>query len=84
MLGYSGNGKNYADWYPGDEYVDIAGADSYSVGANANLYNAVEKVVGSEMPICYHECGTNPTVKQLTDSKAKWGVVHDVAHLSAH
>ena len=72
VLGYSGNGKNYDKWYPGDEYVDIAGADSYSTGANAKLYNAVVKVAGSEKPVCYHECGTNPTVQQLRDSKAGW------------
>ncbi len=72
VLGYSGNGRNYDKWYPGDEYVDIAGADSYSDGANANLYRRVQTVVGEEVPICFHECGRIPTVKQLKDGKADW------------
>lgn len=72
VLGYSGNGKGYAGWYPGREYVDIAGADSYNDGANQHLFVRVRQVVGSDMPICFHECGRIPTVKQLKDSKAGW------------
>lgn len=72
VLGYSGNGKGYDKWYPGDEYVDIAGADSYSDGANAKLYTKVQDVAGDKMPICFHECGRIPTVKQLSDGKADW------------
>ncbi len=72
VLGYSGNGRNYDKWYPGDEYVDIAGADSYNDGANANLYTKVQNVAGEKMPICFHECGRIPTVKQLSDEKADW------------
>ncbi|MGN0696845.1 MAG: glycosyl hydrolase, partial [Oscillospiraceae bacterium] len=72
VLGYSGNGKGYEKWYPGDEYVDIAGADSYSDGANGNLYKNVSKVVGDDMPICFHECGRIPTVEQLEKADADW------------
>lgn len=72
VLGYSGNGRGYASWYPGDDYVDIVGADSYNDGSNANLYNKVNNVVGYDMPICFHECGKIPTVSQLIKDKAKW------------
>lgn len=72
VLGYSGNGKGYESWYPGNEYVDIAGADSYTDGANGNLYKNVSKVVGDEMPICFHECGRIPTVEQLEKADADW------------
>ncbi len=72
VLGYSGNGKNYDKWYPGDEYVDIVGADSYADGANAGLYKKVEEIAGKEIPICFHECGRIPSVKQLKDKKAGW------------
>ncbi len=71
-LGYSGNGRDYENWYPGDEYVDIAGADSYSDGANANLYDKVEQVVGGNVPICFHECGRIPTVEQLDEHNTDW------------
>lgn len=72
VLGYSGNGRNYEKWYPGDEYVDIAGADSYNDGPNTNLYGKVLKVVGEEMPICFHECGRIPNVQDLLDSFTPW------------
>lgn len=72
VLGYSGNGNGYDKWYPGDEYVDIVGADSYNDGANGRLYNQVTKVVGDEVPICFHECGRIPTVEQLEKADAKW------------
>lgn len=72
VLGYSGNGKGYENWYPGNEYVDIAGADSYSDGANGNLYTNVCKAVGDAMPVCFHECGRIPTVEQLKNAGAKW------------
>lgn len=72
VLGFSGNGRSYDKWYPGDEYVDIAGADSYNDGANQGLFATVRKVVGEEMPVCFHECGRIPTVKQLQNGKAGW------------
>lgn len=72
VLGYSGNGKGYGKWYPGDGCVDIIGADSYSDGANEKLYKKVTEAAEKEMPICFHECGRIPTVKQLKDSKAEW------------
>lgn len=72
MLGYSQNGRDYDRWYPGDKYVDIVGADSYTDGANENLYKAVDKIEKKEMPICFHECGRIPTVDQLHDGNADW------------
>lgn len=72
VLGYSGRGDGYEDWYPGDEYVDVVGADSYDGGACKHLFTKVKKVVGDRKPICFHECGQNPTVEELTDSGAKW------------
>ncbi len=72
VLGYSGNGKLYENWYPGDEYVDIAGADSYSDGANGHLYTKVSEVVPADMPVCFHECGRIPTIEQLNKDNTDW------------
>lgn len=72
VFGYSGNMIDFDDWYPGDEYVDVAGGDSYSDGANARLYKTVVDVVGKDMPVCFHECGRIPTVKELKDRKVYW------------
>lgn len=72
VLGYSENGRGYDKWYPGDEYVDIAGADSYNDGANEKLYKKVTKVVGDKAPVAFHECGRIPTVQQLQKGNAGW------------
>ena len=72
VLGLSERGEDYRKWYPGDKYVDIAGADSYIDGPNENLYKNVKKVVGRKMPICFHECGKIPTVDELHSAKANW------------
>lgn len=72
VCGFSGNGINYDNWYPGDAYVDIAGADSYNDGANTKLYKLVKNFVGEKKPICFHECGRIPTAKQLQEEKADW------------
>ena len=52
--------------------MDIAGADSYTDGANANLYNLVKNTAGENIPICFHECGRIPTAEQLKTGKANW------------
>lgn len=72
VLGYSQNGAGYEKWYPGDEYVDIAGADSYKDGANGKLFDNVKKVVGENRPIVFHECGKIPTVDELKKANADW------------
>lgn len=72
VCGFSGNGRDYDKWYPGDEYVDIVGADSYTDGANAKLYVLVKRLIGDDMPICFHECGRIPTVAQLKEHNTNW------------
>ncbi len=72
LLGYSGNGGNMAAWYPGDDYVDLIGADSYTPGANGHLYAQVAKVAPAGMPIVFHECGTIPTQAQMAEEHAPW------------
>ena len=55
-------GKPDAAWYPGDAYVDIAGADTYSKdnAPQAGMYRAMQSIVGTRKPITYHECGIPP------------------------
>ena len=72
VLGFSHKNEMYKDFYPGAEYVDIAGADSYEEGAHRDLFKAVKKVVKNEKPICFHECGTIPTVDELKKDGAEW------------
>lgn len=72
VYGYSGNGGNMAAWYPGDSYVDLVGADSYTPGANGSLYEECDVLAPEGMPIVFHECGTIPTEKQMKDQGAAW------------
>lgn len=68
VLGFSHNGEKIKKWYPGDEYCDIAGADSYDVkenGAEERLFKVVNKVTGGRKPLIFHECGLIPTEQQL-------------------
>ncbi|MBR5320548.1 MAG: mannan endo-1,4-beta-mannosidase A and B [Clostridia bacterium] len=72
VLGYSHKNEMYKEFYPGDNYVDIAGADSYDVGAHGDLFKAVKKTVKSNKPVCFHECGTIPTVAEIKQENANW------------
>ena len=51
VLGYSGEVKD--GWYPGDEYCDIVGSDTYD---NSTNYPAWRKLVKlTDKPRCFHE-----------------------------
>lgn len=71
VLGYSHMSVAYADWYPGDAYVDVIGADSYNGGAENRLYKLVAEVTKSK-PYAFHECGTNPTEEELKTTPWAW------------
>ncbi len=72
VYGYSGNGGDMAAWYPGDNYVDLVGADSYTDGPNTNLYEECVSITPEGMPIVFHECGTIPTEEELTSTETDW------------
>lgn len=72
VYGYSGNGGAMADWYPGDAYVDLVGADSYTDGPNTDLYEECVSVAPEGMPIVFHECGTIPTEEELVSTETDW------------
>jgi hypothetical protein len=79
VLGYCHNGTDYgvdlADWYPGNRYCDVVGADSYEVsqnGAEGRLFNPVYKVVGNAKPLAMHETGLIPTPRQFKTVPWVW------------
>lgn len=72
VYGYSSNGGVMAEWYPGDAYVDLVGADSYAAGAESRLYEECVDVAPEGMPIVFHECGMIPTEQEMKDAKAEW------------
>lgn len=70
----------YADkpdgaWYPGRQYVDIAGADTYQTEEKIPrrvMYNTVKAIVGDTMPIPMHECGIPPDPATSFAQGVKW------------
>ena len=79
VLGYSHNGTDYgenlANWYPGNRYCDIVGADSYEVsqnGAEGRLFNPIYKIVGRAKPLAMHETGLIPSSAQLREVPWVW------------
>lgn len=78
VLGYSHDsydwGNDIRQWYPGNDYVDIIGADSYEVnenGAERRLYNPVKSICNDSKMIVLHETGKIPTVSQF--KSVPWG-----------
>lgn len=72
VLGYTGEPS--ASYYPGDQYVDVAGADTYvnDNGSLVALYNNVEKIVGKNRPIALHENGPIPDPDKVVKDGANW------------
>ena len=65
VLGYTKDVQ--ASYYPGRQYVDIAGADVYvdDHGPLSEMFGAVKAVVGDSVPICLHENGPIPDPARL-------------------
>lgn len=72
VLGYTGEPK--VTYYPGDQYVDIAAADTYvsDNGSLITLYRNVEKIVGKNRPIALHENGPIPDPDKVIADGADW------------
>jgi hypothetical protein len=73
VLCYTGSPD--AAWFPGNQYVDIAGGDEYAStnDPQLNLYNNVKKAVAPNlMPTTLHECGIPPNSDQCLSTGAMW------------
>jgi hypothetical protein len=69
------DGSPDAKWYPGKQYVDIAGGDTYGVGSTTQIgiFNQVKKIMGKDtVPIVYHECGVPPDPDLCLVQGATW------------
>ena len=69
-LGYCGDVND--GWYPGDEYVDIIGADTYvnHTESLVNIYAKTAQVAGK--PVCLHENGPIPDPDKMKADGAGW------------
>ncbi|MEU4215624.1 glycosyl hydrolase [Actinoplanes sp. NPDC026623] len=68
------NGSPQSSFYPGKQYVDVGGADTYvsDHGPLTSLYNSTRAIVGGTVPIALHENGAIPDPDQLQSSGARW------------
>ncbi len=82
VQGFSHNGEKINKWYVGDGFCDIVGADSYDGGGQNELYKTVKNVHAKNKPICYHECGENPTAEQLKETKWLWFMTWHTEYLT--
>ena len=64
------------DWYPGDDYVDIVGADIYLNDKNySTSFSMFDKIVGiheGKKIITLSETGVVPDAQALDDESARW------------
>ena len=78
VLGYSNKyTKGHTEWYPGDEYVDIIGADTYAAAqaqkGYSNMYDQLAtSFPDTKKPMTLHECGKLPNSGALQENKAEW------------
>ena len=77
------NGSPNSAWYPGKQYVDIGGADTYAGdhGPLTSMYNSARNVYGSTIPIALHENGRIPDPSQMQSAGARW-VLFNTWHTS--
>ncbi|WP_419194473.1 glycosyl hydrolase [Novipirellula herctigrandis] len=61
-----------AKWYPGDEFVDIIGADTYDPGPHAEMYQSLKQEFGNRVLTCLHECGPIPAPTELQKGTTNW------------
>lgn len=66
---------NDADWYPGDEYVDIVGRDIYREGDHSSQvleFNEMVSLYEGKKMVTISECGSFPDVDNLVADAAGW------------
>ena len=65
----------YADfvidgWYPGDEYCDIIGSDTYDNSTHKAGWLRLKEL--TDKPMAFHECGNVPTIDEFERDGALW------------
>ena len=70
VLGYSGKVKD--GWYPGDEYCDIIGSDTYDNSTNKKAWAKLQNVTQANKPLAFHECGRVPLPSSFENAGCIW------------
>jgi mannan endo-1,4-beta-mannosidase len=70
---------NDADWYPGDQYVDIVGRDIYTRGDHSSQvaeFNRIYALFGGKKIVAYTEAGSIPDPDNQQKDGAAWSWVN--------
>lgn len=68
VLGYTDSIMD--NWYPGNEYCDIIGSDTYDGTTNSKAFKKLAAI--ADKPIAFHECGNIPSADRFEKDKAIW------------
>lgn len=82
VAGFSDRGKKILSWYPGDEYCDIIGADTYQTDIFSKLYTKMRFITLNKKPLCLHECGDNPVASEFEKSPWSWFMTWHTEYLT--
>ena len=66
---------NDADWYPGDQYVDIIGRDNYDNKDHSSIkaeFDALAEISGHKKMVTLSECGSIPNIYSMLDGGDMW------------
>jgi hypothetical protein len=67
------SGSPSAAYYPGKEYLDVSGPDTYDENQPfTGLYGTAKGVIGDTVPMPLHETGRIPTPSQMFPNAAPW------------
>lgn len=71
LMPYSGTPS--AAYYPGKQYLDLSGPDTYAENQPfTGLFNNAKGIIGNDVPIALHETGRIPTPSAMFPSAAPW------------
>ena len=69
VLGYADDVRN--GWYPGDEYCDIIGSDTYNGSTNKKAWLKLTAMATGK-PLAFHECGNIPDIETFEREGDLW------------
>jgi hypothetical protein len=73
------SGSPNSAFYPGKQYADLAGPDTYSTGQPfTSMFNATRNIVGTTIPIPLHETGTVPDPNAMFNNNAAPWVLFNI------
>ena len=83
VLGYSGEVKD--GWYPGNEYCDIVGSDTYDNTTHKRAW-AKLSAMNTGKPLTFHECGNVPTIEAFERDGAMWSwfMIWHTSHITGN